>query len=80
MIKTVLVTNIPAPYREKLHELIAERFQHNYTVIYCAEKEADRTWKFNLGNYKKIGTTNKNIQIFYKFSQVAECIGKGRIS
>ncbi|WP_276504582.1 glycosyltransferase family 4 protein [Terrimonas pollutisoli] len=60
MIKTVLVTNIPAPYREKLHELIAEKFQHNYTVIYCAEKEADRTWKFNLGNYKKIFLSKYN--------------------
>ena len=54
MISVVLITNIPAPYREKLHELIAKEYQNNYTVIYCAESEADRQWKFELGNYKKI--------------------------
>jgi glycosyltransferase involved in cell wall biosynthesis len=54
MITVALITNIPAPYREKLHELVAEQFQNNYTVFYCAELEADREWKFNLGNYKKI--------------------------
>ncbi len=54
MTKVVLITNIPAPYRERLHELIAEEYQNNYTVIYCAESEADRQWKFKLGNYKKI--------------------------
>ena len=54
MINVVLITNIAAPYREKLHELIAEQYQNNYTVIYCAESEADREWKFKLGNYKKI--------------------------
>jgi glycosyltransferase involved in cell wall biosynthesis len=54
MANIALVTNIPAPYRERLHELIAERFPNNYTVIYCAELEADREWKFKLGSYKKI--------------------------
>ncbi|MGZ8557707.1 MAG: glycosyltransferase family 4 protein [Chitinophagaceae bacterium] len=54
MLNVVLITNIPAPYREKFHELIADQFQNNYTVIYCAESEGDREWKFKLGNYKKI--------------------------
>ena len=60
MITIVLITNVPAPYREKLHELIAQRFHHNYTVIYCAEIEADREWEFNLGNYKKIFLSKYN--------------------
>jgi glycosyltransferase involved in cell wall biosynthesis len=55
-----LVTNIPAPYREKVHELISQKFDGNYTVIYCAEKEADREWKFNFGNYKKIFLSKEN--------------------
>jgi glycosyltransferase involved in cell wall biosynthesis len=55
MMNTIaLITNIPAPYRERLHELIAERFPNSYTVIYCAELEADREWKFNFGNYNRI--------------------------
>ncbi len=60
MITIALITNIPAPYREKLHELIADRFQNNYTVFYCAEKEADREWKFKPGNYKKIFLSKYN--------------------
>jgi glycosyltransferase involved in cell wall biosynthesis len=55
-----LVTNIPAPYREKIHELISQKFEGNYTVIYCAEKESDREWKFNFGNYKKIFLSKEN--------------------
>jgi glycosyltransferase involved in cell wall biosynthesis len=62
MNQTVLVTNIPAPYRERVHELISQHTGGCYHVIYCAEKEADRDWKFTLGNYKKtiLAGTNKN--------------------
>ncbi len=60
MINIVLITNIPAPYRENLHELIADQFQDNYTVIYCSELEADREWKIKHGNYKRIFLSKYN--------------------
>ena len=77
MITIALITNIPAPYREKLHELIAEQYQNNYTVIYCAETEADREWAFNLGNYKKIflskynkATVHNNLRIWKELKKL----------
>lgn len=77
MIKIALITNIPAPYREKLHELISEQLQGYYTVIYCAEKEANRDWKFNLGNYKKIflskfnkGHIHNNIKVWSEIKKI----------
>jgi len=62
MLNIALVTNIPAPYRERIHELVYEHFEGNYSVIYCAEREADREWKFQYGKYKKeiLSNVNKN--------------------
>lgn len=53
MDKIVLITNIPAPYREKIHELISEHFEGFYNVIYCTEKESDRKWEVRYGTYNK---------------------------
>lgn len=49
-----MVTNIPAPYREKIHELVSAEFENNYTVLYCDKKEPNRKWTFELGHYKHI--------------------------
>ncbi|WP_091085914.1 glycosyltransferase family 4 protein [Flavobacterium gillisiae] len=54
MTKVTLLTNIPAPYREKMHELVSEYLGGAYTVVYCAEKESDRKWKVKYGNYDKL--------------------------
>jgi hypothetical protein len=60
MTKACLLTNIPVPYREKIHELVNEKFIGEYTVIYCSETEDNRSWKFKLGTYNKlILKTNK---------------------
>lgn len=53
MTKVALLTNIPAPYREKMHELISHYFGGFYNVIYCAEKESDRKWIVKYGKYDK---------------------------
>ena len=53
MSEIVLITNNPAPYREKVHELIDQHFDGHYHVIYCAERESDRKWNFQHGTYKK---------------------------
>jgi len=50
----ILITNIPAPYRETIHELISTKITGNYTVLYCDQKEPNRDWSFALGNYKHI--------------------------
>ncbi|MDQ3073957.1 MAG: glycosyltransferase family 4 protein, partial [Bacteroidota bacterium] len=52
--KIVLLTNIPVPYRERIHEIVAEHYKGNYTVIYCAKSEPNRHWKTVQGNYPAI--------------------------
>lgn len=48
--KVVYLTQVPGPYRERMHELIAEQ-NPNYSVLYCAKLEPDRLWKIDHGNY-----------------------------
>lgn len=57
-----LLTNIPAPYRERIHEIISKKINGNYKVFYCAEMEANREWKVKYGNYEKyvFKLNNKN--------------------
>lgn len=54
MKKVCLLTNIPAPYREPVHERVSEQFGDNYTVIYFSKNEVNRAWKFELGDYNFI--------------------------
>jgi len=53
-LKYVMVTNIPAPYREKVHENVSKYFWDEYLVVYADKKESNREWQFDDGNYKKI--------------------------
>lgn len=50
----VYLTNIPAPYREKMHEILSDSKQINYTVIYCSDLEPNRQWKFDKGRYNMV--------------------------
>lgn len=52
--KTVYLTNIPAPYRENCHEIVSSNLNKNYLVIYCSKIEPNRKWSFALGRYKRI--------------------------
>jgi glycosyltransferase involved in cell wall biosynthesis len=57
MVSVVIVTNIPAPYREPIHEKVSSFFKGNYTVVYCSKLEPNRQWKFKYGNYNKVFLT-----------------------
>lgn len=50
---SVLLTNIPAPYREKIHRIVSDYYPGEYFVIYCQDREADRKWQFEYENYNK---------------------------
>lgn len=52
--KAVLVSNIPAPYREPVYEAVAQAMPGEFGVLYCQPIEPDRAWKFPLGDYPKI--------------------------
>lgn len=51
--KVACVLNIPAPYREIVHENVGRYLGEDYQVIYCNETESNRKWALNLGDYKK---------------------------
>jgi glycosyltransferase involved in cell wall biosynthesis len=44
-VKIVLVTNIPAPYRNPVYRCLAEKLGYeNFHVVFCAGREANREW------------------------------------
>lgn len=57
----VFLTNIPAPYREPVHQLASERLAGKYHVIYCAATESKRQWAFGLGQYEKTFLNQKKL-------------------
>ena len=53
--KVLYLTNIPVPYREKMHEILAKEYLAiTYLVTYCAKTEPNRQWKFKDGLYNKV--------------------------
>lgn len=77
---TVLLTNIPAPYREKVHEICSQELKGNYSVIYCAKIENNRQWKFELGQYRKTFLDHKKInhkgRTIYLWSNIISLLNK----
>ena len=71
----VLITNIPAPYREQVHEIVNKKIK-NYTVVYVNKIEPNREWKFELGNYNRVFLTTKNLEIRNKYFPVKSDIIK----
>lgn len=49
----VCVTNMPVPYRERIHERVSKRINGDYHVIYCHHREPNRLWNVELGTYGK---------------------------
>lgn len=66
-IKVCMVTNIPAPYREKVHELVNKELD-GYHVIYCQDREINRKWEFPFGDYPR--TFLKKRVINYKGNSI----------
>jgi glycosyltransferase involved in cell wall biosynthesis len=51
--KYLIVTDFPAPWREKVYECVYEEFGNDFHVLYCNYSEKRRLWTFPLGNYPK---------------------------
>ncbi len=47
--KTCIITNIPAPYRNPILEIVGNEFKNDFLMIFCAKKESNRKW--NLDNF-----------------------------
>ena len=52
--KYLLITDTPAPWREKVYEYVYKVYGNEFQVVYCKHNERRRLWKFQLGNYPKI--------------------------
>jgi glycosyltransferase involved in cell wall biosynthesis len=49
----LLVTDYPAPWREKVYEAVHKQLGSGFHVIYCTEREGHRQWSFPLGTHAK---------------------------
>lgn len=62
--KYLLVTDIPAPWREKVYENVYKKYGNEFHVLYCKRNEKRRLWTFPLGTHPK--TYLKSITIDIK--------------
>lgn len=53
-VKVAIVTNIPAPYRIPIYNLLARDPSIDLTVFFCAEREPDRQWKLPEFEFRSI--------------------------
>lgn len=51
--KYLVITDIPAPWREKVYENIYRKYGNEFHVVYCNYNEKRRLWKFPLGSHTK---------------------------
>lgn len=76
MTKVALITNIPAPYREKMHELVSEYFNGLYSVVYCAERESNRKWEVKYGNYNKQVLSKISLNAIHNNPEIIKLLNK----
>ncbi len=50
--KIVLVTNIPAPYRVHVYNLVAGELGDDFHVFFCVSNEPNRQWNLGLFEFK----------------------------
>jgi glycosyltransferase involved in cell wall biosynthesis len=49
----LLVTDYPAPWREKVYQAVHEQLGDGFHVLYCTKREGHRQWSFPLGTHPK---------------------------
>lgn len=54
VLRVALVTNIPAPYRLPVFELLAADPQITLKVIYCSGREPDREWDLDATHFEQL--------------------------
>lgn len=52
--KICIVTNIPAPYRNPILEIVGEELKDDFLMIFCAKKESNRKWSLNKFNFNHL--------------------------
>lgn len=52
--KITIITNIPAPYRIPIYEIIANKYGNDFLVIFASKSEANRSWNLNKFNFNHL--------------------------
>lgn len=52
--RLTIVTNIPAPYRTPIYELLARTEGVDLTLLYFAAREPDREWDLQAGSFRSV--------------------------
>ncbi len=63
MPRVMFITNMPVPYRERLHQGVAQYFEDDYLVVYLQQREFDRSWNVNSSGYSSKVLNSKRIKI-----------------
>jgi glycosyltransferase involved in cell wall biosynthesis len=67
--KTVFISNSPAPYREKIYELMSRELPGHFTLIFCMRREPDRSWDHMKGEYPQIFLKERVFSYHNKFER-----------
>ncbi len=59
--RLTIVTNIPAPYRTPIFELIGQEPDVDLTLLYFAEREPDREWELQSASFRSVFLTPRFI-------------------
>jgi glycosyltransferase involved in cell wall biosynthesis len=65
--RVALVTNIPAPYRLPVYEIVAAHQGIDLCVFYCSGREPDREWDLQSTKFKQVFLEEKFITYRNKF-------------
>lgn len=66
-LSVVLLTNIPAPYRVPVFELLAQTRPWDFHVVYCSASEPDRDWQLERGGYAQHYLKSKMLTLRGKY-------------
>ncbi|MCG8571569.1 MAG: glycosyltransferase family 4 protein [Spirochaetes bacterium] len=78
----VIVTNIPAPYRIPIYNILAKKYDQDFLVIYCAKKESNRKWELDNFKFKhvylkeKVNTSRKGNYYIHNNTDVFQKLKK----
>ena len=64
MHKIIVITNSPAPYREKIYSLVSENENVELLVVYCKKIESSRQWVFQSEQYPNTFLQAKSLKLW----------------
>lgn len=69
-IRVALVTNIPAPYRLPVYELLAANPEIDLKVYFCSGREPDREWDLGESRFEKVNLRERFFRLKGRFIHI----------